>query len=44
MKEYPKDKEYRRFKLSEQLTRKLREHVRAEGLGEGRSLVRDPRA
>lgn len=33
VKEYPKDKEYRRFKLSEQLTRKLREHVRAEGLG-----------
>jgi integrase len=32
VKEYPKDKEYRRFKLSTQITRKLQSHTEAEGL------------
>lgn len=32
VKEYPKDKEYRRLKLSAQIARKLRDHVAAEGL------------
>lgn len=33
VKDYPKDKEYRRFKLSQQITAKLRAHVTAGGLG-----------
>jgi integrase len=33
VKHYPKDKEYRRFKLSAQIVRKIRAHVEAEGLG-----------
>jgi integrase len=33
VKHYPKDKEYRRFKLSAQIVRKLRAHVDAEHLG-----------
>jgi integrase len=32
VKDYPKDKEYRRFKISAQLTRKIEAHVRSEGL------------
>jgi integrase len=35
VKEYPKDKEYRRLKLSAQLVQKLEAHVRSEGLGPG---------
>ncbi|WP_405088100.1 tyrosine-type recombinase/integrase [Microbispora sp. NBC_01389] len=31
-KEYPKDKEFRRFKLSRQMVDKLEEHIRSEGL------------
>jgi integrase len=33
VKEYPKDKEYRRFKLSQQIARKIKAHVAANGLG-----------
>jgi integrase len=33
VKEYPKDKEYRRFKLSGQTVRKLQAHVQDHGLG-----------
>ncbi|KIH99006.1 integrase [Streptomonospora alba] len=33
VKEYPKDREYRRFKLSAQIMRKLQEHVAKRGLG-----------
>ncbi len=33
VKEYPKDKEYRRFKLSQQIARKIKSHVAANGLG-----------
>jgi len=33
VKEYPKDKEYRRFKLSAQIAAKLAAHVKANGLG-----------
>lgn len=33
VKEYPKDKEYRRFKLSAQIVRKLQAHVNDRGLG-----------
>jgi integrase len=33
VKEYPKDKEYRRLKLSAQLVRKIDAHVKTEGLG-----------
>jgi integrase len=33
VKDYPKDKEYRRFKLSEQIAAKLHAHVMAERLG-----------
>jgi integrase len=33
VKPYPKDKEYRRFKLSTQITAKLKEHVLERGLG-----------
>ncbi|GGT62772.1 tyrosine-type recombinase/integrase [Actinomadura citrea] len=32
VKDYPKDKEYRRFKLSAQMTEKLEEHIRAARL------------
>jgi integrase len=32
VKDYPKDKEYRRFKLSAQITAKLAAHITAEGL------------
>ena len=34
VKEYPKDKEYRRFKLSGQITAKIRAYVAAHGLGD----------
>lgn len=34
VKDYPKDKEYRRFKLSAQIVRKLHAHVTAEGLAD----------
>jgi integrase len=33
VKDYPKDKEYRRFKLSQQITAKIHAHVAAKGLG-----------
>jgi integrase len=33
VKDYPKDREYRRFKLSEQIVEKLREHMTAKDLG-----------
>ena len=33
VKPYPKDKEYRRFKLSAQITAKLKAHVAERGLG-----------
>ena len=35
VKQYPKDKEYRRLKLSAQLVQKIEAHVRTEGLGHG---------
>ena len=35
VKQYPKDKEYRRLKLSAQLVQKIEAHMRAEGLGPG---------
>jgi integrase len=35
IKQYPKDKEYRRLKLSAQLVQKIEAHVRTEGLGHG---------
>jgi integrase len=43
VKHYPKDKEYRLFKLSAQITRKLRAHLEAEHLGKGDLLfaIRD---
>ena len=34
VKDYPKDKEYRRFKLSTQITAKIQAHVAAQGLGD----------
>jgi integrase len=34
VKDYPKDKEYRRLRMSDQVVRKLREHVTAHDLGE----------
>ena len=34
VKDYPKDKEYRRFKLSQQITAKIQAHVTAKGLGD----------
>jgi integrase len=34
VKDYPKDKEYRRFKLSPQITDKIQAHVIANGLGD----------
>ena len=33
VKDYPKDKEYRRFKLSAQITAKIMVHIEASGLG-----------
>jgi len=33
VKDYPKDREYRRFKLSEQIVEKLRAHITAKDLG-----------
>lgn len=33
VKEYPKDKEWRRFKLSEQMVDKLEDHIKSERLG-----------
>jgi integrase len=33
VKDYPKDREYRRFKLSEQIVDKLRVHIQAKSLG-----------
>ena len=33
VKDYPKDKEYRRFKLSAQITAKIVAHIKARGLG-----------
>jgi integrase len=33
VKDYPKDKEYRRFKLSQQIAAKIQAHVTARGLG-----------
>jgi len=33
VKDYPKDREYRRFKLSEQIVDKLRAHIQAKDLG-----------
>jgi integrase len=33
VKDYPKDKEYRRFKLSQQITAKIHNHVLVNGLG-----------
>jgi integrase len=33
VKDYPKDREYRRFRMSDQIVRKLAEHVTAHGLG-----------
>jgi integrase len=45
---YPKDKEYRRLKISAQLVRKIEAHVMAAGLGAGdllfRSRAEPPRA
>lgn len=35
VKDYPKDKEYRRFKLSQQITAKIHAHVTAGGLADG---------
>jgi integrase len=34
IKDYPKDREFRRFKLSTQVVKKLEEHVRLRGLGQ----------
>jgi integrase len=34
VKDYPKDKEYRRFKLSQQITAKIQAHVTERGLGD----------
>ena len=33
VKDYPKDKEYRRFKLSQQIVNKIKAHIEANGLG-----------
>ena len=38
VKQYPKDKEYRRLKLSAQLVQKIEAHVRKKGLGPGELL------
>jgi len=40
VKPYPKDKEYRRFKLSQQIAAKIAAHVEAERLGAGDLLFR----
>jgi integrase len=42
VKEYPKDKEYRRFKLSAQIVRKLQAHVQDHGLSRGDLLFPIP--
>ena len=42
MKPYPKDKEYRRFKLSVQITAKLRTHVTEHELRAGDLLFEMP--
>jgi integrase len=34
VKDYPKDKEYRRFKLSQQITRKIQAHITVRGLSD----------
>lgn len=46
VKDYPKDKEYRRFKLSLQITAKIQAHVIAQGLGDNNLIFtyRPPRA
>ena len=43
VKPYPKDKEYRRFKLSAQITAKLKAHVAERGLGRDDLLFQAPR-
>ena len=43
VKPYPKDKEYRRFKLSAQITAKLKAHVVERGLGRDDLLFQCPR-
>ena len=42
VKPYPKDKEYRRFKLSAQITAKLQDHVAERGLGRDDLLFEMP--
>ena len=42
VKPYPKDKEYRRFKLSVQITAKLKEHAEERGLGRDDLLFQAP--
>ena len=42
VKPYPKDKEYRRFKLSAQITAKLQAHVEERGLGRDDLLFQAP--
>jgi integrase len=42
VKEYPKDREYRRLKLSAQITAKLKSHVTDHQLGRGDLLFRAP--
>jgi len=42
VKDYPKDKEFRRFKLSTQIVAKLTAHVEENGLGRGDLLFRAP--
>jgi integrase len=42
VKEYPKDGEYRRFKLSVQITGKLRAHVTERGLGRDDLIFQAP--
>ena len=43
VKNYPKDKEYRRFKISVQLARKIEAHVTSAGLGPADLLFARPR-
>jgi integrase len=42
VKDYPKDKEFRRFKLSTQIVAKLTAHVEGHGLGRGDLLFQAP--
>jgi hypothetical protein len=42
VKPYPKDKEYRRFKLSAQITAKLKAHAGERGLGREDPLFQAP--